>query len=535
MISLRKRILKSMMVLTTLILLLTLFLTSFIAYTNFTSYIQNQNEITTNYYANTLKISNDNILNSDILLNEDKRITVINRDGDVIYDNKVELSKLKNHKDRPEVIGAFKTGTGKSKRFSSTLAKQTIYYAQLSNNYVIRTSVTTDTILTYFTDKYVLLFVLLFGVIVICNIFANKLSKRIVNQISDYEEISPYVTTINKQQKKMENQSLEMESNLKTLKVITDNMIEGLLVIDEENHIASMNKSIENIFKVNKENYIGKNIIELFRNYDFYSSVSGNDNDSLNVNIGNKYYNIVLNTVIFEEVFIGKVILFIDITKQEKVSKIRREFSANVSHELKTPLSSILGYSELIESGLADLEKQKEFISKIKIEAINMNELIDDIIFISNLDEKESIELKLENIEEIVKKIIERFSSNIEKLNLKININIQTTEFNVNYRLFYEIMYNLIDNAIKYNEINGEIKIEVTDQLKIAVSNTGEVISQIDIERIFERFYRIEKSRNKESGGSGLGLAIVKHSVLAHNGEIKVTSNNGYTTFEIII
>ncbi len=531
MISLRKRIYRYMILLTGVISLAIISTISYVAYNNFTSYVREENKADVAYYVNNLIITDNVIYNIDILEEAKNRITIINNDGVVIYDNYADISEMDNHQNRPEIKGATTSEYGESKRYSDTISKVT-HYSSLKNSdgYTIRVAVTTSTILSMFLDEMLLFIILIVLIIAFCNLLAYILSKRIVKSISNYEEINPLITTIDKKNAKIENQTYEIESNLKTMKAITDNMVEGLLIIDSNNMIISLNKKIRKIFNISKSDYLNKNVSEFLHDFNFTDNISSDS--SIKLELNNSYYNVVTNNVTVDGTYIGKVVLFIDVTKEEKVLKIRREFSSNVSHELKTPLAAILGYSELIENNLIKKDKQEEFISKIKVEAANMSELIDDILLISNLDEKQGeLNFKDENINEIIHSAISRLKYKIEEKHLEVVLDLKTATHQVNYRLFYEIVYNLIDNAIKYNYDNGIIKISTSENLMLKVANSGTKIEGEEQKRIFERFYRIEKSRNRSTGGTGLGLAIVKHAVLTHNGEIKVLSDENQTEF----
>lgn len=524
-----------MLILTFVISVLITVVTSYITYNSFTDYVENENRQSAIYYASELIVQNDLVLNDEILKNESKRVTVINKSGKVIYDNSVEIKTLDNHSNRPEIIQAKKERFGESRRFSNTLSKETYYYAiEVNNGYVIRSSITTDTVISIYAQKYFIYFITIVIVFIICNIFAYMLSKRIAKSIDEYEEVSPYLSKIESQKIEIAHKDSEMESKLRTMKLITDNMVEGLAIIDNDNNLISINKKLRNILEIN-DNVEHKNILEIFRNYDLYEILLNNLDSQRTVKIDNMYYNVVTNKIIVDSVFIGKIILFIDTTKKEKANIIRKEFSANVSHELKTPLSSILGYSELLENELVDISKQKDFLAKIKTEALNMDDLINDILFLSNLDELDKeLEMKEESVSEIINVIIERLRPLISDKNLVVNLDVKCSVLTVNYRLMYEAIYNLVENAIKYNYENGYINI-VVNESELIIENSGETIAMDQQDRIFERFYRIEKSRNRSMGGYGLGLAIVKHAILLQGGSINVKSSNNVTVFTVRI
>ncbi len=530
MINLRKRIFLYIIFLASVVAIAIVTYHTYVSYNLYINHIKNHTMDRSDYYSNALIIENDEIINKEILTGEKSRVTVLKENGDVIFDNKLSVEDLDNQLDRPEIKLAIENSFGESKRFSKEVQSETYYYAAVTDdNYIIRTSITSDTILVAFFDSFWISFLVILALFIFCYIFARYVSKRIVTSLTMYEEIRPLIN-------KIKDQSSLIEGNLLTMKTITDNMVEGLLIIDSNNKIISLNKRITKIFKIRRSDYINRSLRDLFEKSQVFKNISDAEKGNSRVEIDNRYYKLVVDKVILDGKYIGKIVIFIDITKEEKVSKIRRDFTSNVSHELKTPLSIILGYTELIENDLVDENRKSEFISKIKVEASSMTSLIDDILTISNLEEiNHSIEIKRENISEIISEIIARLNYKIKEKNLTVELKLMTTFHNVNYRLIYEALFNLIDNAIKYNKEGGHIIIITENDLDITISNTGYKISKEHQARIFERFYRIDKSRSKNTRGFGLGLSIVKHAVLAHNGTVSVTSNNNFTTFLVSI
>lgn len=510
---------------------------------------------TTITLADTLKYTDDPIYYLDNLYDNKNnyRISVIDKSGTVIYDNYEDQLLLDNHSDRPEVQDAFNTGYGESLRFSNTLGEKTYYYATaINDNYVLRLSKTTNALFSIFKSSFPIIGICIFLSLLLSHYISLKLVKRVVepinkidlqnNNINAYDELSPLINTIKKQRIEINNQISILESRTSAIKTIVENMNEGIILIDNDEKILLKNSSISKMFNA-KDSYIDKDLIELTRDLTLQNAVklalTGNQTD-LTIEIDNKVIQVLINPVLFNNEINGAVLLFIDISKKANNEKMRREFSANVSHELKTPLTTILGLSELIYNDMVDKDDYKKFGEKIKNESQRLLVLIENIIKVSQLDEKSfSNTFEHLNISFIINDVVKTLEPHIEEKNIKLNIATNGELIHGNKHLIHELIFNLIENAIKYNKVNGEIFVSTEYQdnhVKIIVKDTGVGIDEKYQDRVFERFYRVDKSRNKKTGGSGLGLSIVKHIVDNHDGNITLESKPEIgSTFTVII
>lgn len=470
------------------------------------------------------------------------RINVIEKNGEVIYDSTGKV--LKNHADREEVINALKNGEGFSKRLSNTLGEENYYYAvRLNDGNVLRLSQTTRSIWLIFKSVIPIVSEVLLVAVVLSYLLASILTGRIVAPINNvdlggkisvpYDELSPFAKAISNQRNEIEKHIDELNERTQTIETIMDSMREGIIIVDDKALILSVNKSATEIFGI--KNAVGKSIFEEFRDIEIIQKV----NDALNkirgeLDIENegRSYRVLFSPVENR----GFIMLFLDITEKANVEKLRREFSANVSHELKTPLTTIYGNVEMLNNKIVKQGDEKVFYDKIQNEASRLINLIEDIIKISNLDEVGSIEKTAENvyIKNMVDEIILGLEQNISEKNITVEIDISDNEIvKVNQTHIYELLFNLIENAVKYNKSNGEIFIKTQsdeENIKISVQDTGIGIPKEEQNRVFERFYRVDKSRSKATGGSGLGLAIVKHIVMIYNGEIELKSEENQGT-----
>ncbi len=503
-------------------------------------------------------IMNSELDNFEYLKNnyQRERITLIDANGNVLFDNYTDISTLENHKDRPEVIGAINNTSGESKRYSDTLSKSTYNYAiKLNSGEVLRVSIITSTVLDVLISNLYLIVLIFLFILLITNIFAYRITRKIIDPLYEinfensnvpvYPELEPYINKIFEQKKELYDKLENIKYQNNAITTITENMKEGIILLDEFNEILTYNGSICDIFEIDKK-YIGENIIKIFRHNDLIYGLKHLEETGTHfVYERNEiYYQVIISPVFRNNEIKGAVILFVDITQKEQSDRFRREFSANVSHELKTPLMSILGYSELIENGLVRENDMPTFIGKIRNEAKTMSSLVEDILLISQLDENvyKNSEIKTfekENIKELVIDVVESLRGFAKEKNIEISINCQDIYHRINKKLFSELVKNLVFNAIAYNVEDGNVNIEAfieKEKLHLIVKDTGIGIEKKHQSRIFERFYRVEKSRDKRSGGTGLGLSIVKNVVLYHNGEIKLNSEvKKGSTFEVII
>ncbi len=496
-------------------------------------------------------------------LNVDERVTLIDPEGNVIFDNYANTEVLENHGERPEVVSANDFGIGEAKRYSQTVAEETYYYAiKLKSGDVLRVSIKTNTIYNILVENSaiilftVILFLLLsnFLAINITNIIVEPF-KKIDFENNDqiyYEELTPYINKIKEQKEELTQQIIDVKYQNNTITAILTNMQEGVILVDERNTILTYNDSVEKILCVENEDYEGRNILALFRNTELVSALKHLDEESTHSFTFEKdesLYMVSISPVYRNNKIKGAVILFVDITKKSQLEKFRREFSANVSHELKTPIMSIRGYAELIESGIAKEEDKDRFIHKIKTEADNMTSLIEDLFLISELDESVSNSdnsvgsFSEENITEIVYDVVEKLKEFTLPKNIEIITSCEEIKYSVNKRLFTLVVRNLVYNAIAYNVDNGKIYVDLNNiesidgkTFELSVRDTGIGIDADKLNRVFERFYRVEKSRNKRNGGTGLGLSIVKNATMYHGGVVTVESEFGVgTTFKVVI
>ncbi len=553
----RKKINLYMFIIAICSILLITFSITFIFYNTHKNQVQDNLEAETKFYKVVLA-NNDDIIG---YLNEldfdsiEERITIVDVSGIVLFDNKVnDVSGMENHKDRPEVKDAILHGYGENSRKSTTISKLTYYYAvKLDEDTVLRVSVTADSIYSIVLKSMpaIIVAITLISIVsyFLARILANVLVKPI-NKINfleeeycEYEEVSPLINTIKSQKKNMKKQMLEIEERSNTIFSILSSMQEGLIVVDKKKKIVSINNSA--LKMLNKENIDYKNLYfnEFIRDIDLLKALDTSfegERLTLHYEKLSMVFQVHLNPVYTNKEIVGIVILFVDITRKASVEKIRREFTANVSHELKTPLTTILGFSEMISSGMILEEDIKKFNQKIKVEATNLLELIEDILLISELDEQKSDDLFVNvNLKTIVYEVVDRLRLIAKNKNVEIDIFAVDIVKKVNERMVVEAIYNLVENAIKYNVIGGKISIRLfhnDEKAILEVKDTGIGISKKYIGRIFERFYCVDKSRSKKTGGTGLGLSIVKNIINYHNGLVDVESEEGVgSTFRVII
>ena len=465
------------------------------------------------------------------------RVTWIDTDGTVLFDTQVDQTTMENHADREEIQEAFASGSGSSVRTSSTLTEQTFYEAQrLADGTVLRISTSQES--AWFLMIGMLWPIILIAVLAIglSAILARRMARKIVEPLNTldleqplkndvYEEISPLLHRIHRQHNQITAQMEELRRKTDEFEQITGNMQEGLVLLSHEGTILSINPTAKRLFDA-QDDCIGKNFLMIDRSSAMRTAI----NDALDkgrgyarANRNGRDYQFDLSRIESDGVVIGAVVLVFDITERLNAEQLRREFSANVSHELKTPLQGIIGSAELMENGLVKPEDTPRFVGHIRKEASRLVNLIEDIIRLSQLDE--GVELPVEQVDMLqlsqdVKAILE--SSATDK---QVAITVSGEGFVVEgvRRLLHEMVYNLCDNAIKYNIPGGSVSIHV-GQKKLTVRDTGIGIPAEHQGRIFERFYRVDKSHSKASGGTGLGLSIVKHAVAYHKASLRLES-----------
>jgi two-component system phosphate regulon sensor histidine kinase PhoR len=496
-------------------------------------------------------INKDGLQFIDQLDDSDYRITIINETGDVIYDNiDNDINTMDNHLDREEVIQAFSEGYGSSIRQSSTLMERYIYTAiLLSDGNVVRLASTYPSVYHFLTLIAQPFLVIILLIILVSLYIAYKLANRIVKPLNDidtdmpdqvpYNEIRPIMEKLSAQKKMIEHDRETLRRRRQEFETITANINEGLLLLNDEMTVIEINKSAQSILETD-EDLIGRNISEI----GYYEKLSSLFEDALlghrsskKIKIGDRRFDVEVSPVEMDKEVIGIVLFLFDDSFKEANEVIRKEFASNVSHELKTPLQTISGYSELLKNGFVREEDQEEFADKIYLESQRMMKLIEDVIKLSHLDNDE-LQIRKERIDldELCRNAVET----IRKDQIKdIDIIYQGKEAMVygNRELIESIIFNLCENAVRYNVKNGKVYVTVScreDSSVLEVKDTGIGIDRKDHERIFERFYRVDKGRSKNTGGTGLGLSIVKHACILNDARIELESKPGKgSTFRV--
>lgn len=482
------------------------------------------------------------------------RITLISDNGTVLYDNSANQDVLENHSGREEFILAQKNGMGESYRYSETNAELTYYYAVRLDDYsVIRVSGTHYTVYSLFIKVIPQIVAAVAVALFLSLLLASKLSKSIVKPINEldlehpdeftaYDEIAPLLTKIKLLTKQVDDQLLELKSKKQEFNAITENMSEGFLIVDRNTDVISSNAAASRLFGVGQVE-INKSVLKINRSTQFTEAVEGAIIGKRSEHImpfNGRVYQILANPVFDDNgTVLAAILVILDITDREKADKMRREFTANVSHELKTPLTSISGFAEIMMNGVAQKRDMQHFAGNIYNEAQRLIALVGDIIKLSRLDEN-SIPIEKEDINllEIVKSVIERLRPQAEKAGIKFTLSGNEHHISGVPQIIDEMIYNIVDNAIKYNLPNGKVDIAIkkeNDGIKVSVSDTGIGIPYADQQRVFERFYRVDKSHSKAIGGTGLGLSIVKHGAVFHNAQVKLDSIPGKGTTVTVI
>ena len=475
------------------------------------------------------------------------RFTLVSKDGLVLYDSKVTASEMENHLEREEILEAFETGSGSSARYSSTLTEQTFYEAiRLENGNVLRVSISQVTVGALILGMLPAICAIVLISAVVALVLSHKMSKSIVKPLEKldlenpaenetYEELAPILSKLNKQHKQITRQMQELRRKSDEFEQITASMNEGLILLDEKSVILSINSAAKRLFAVD-ETAVGRDFLAVDRNTEMSRAIKkafdGKNSEFREERNGNEYQ-FIINRTESNGKTVGVVILFFDVTESAFLERNRKEFTANVSHELKTPLQSIIGSAELLENDLVKPEDTKRFIGNIKNEAARLVSLINDIIRLSQLDEDSEPATESVDLYEVVKEAAEVLTVSAAQKQVELRIDGEPCVMNGVRRYLYEIIYNLCDNAIRYNKVGGKVLVELKKQDKnivLSVSDTGIGIPQEHQNRIFERFYRVDKSHSKETGGTGLGLSIVKHAVAFHSGVIKLESKVGEGT-----
>ena len=476
------------------------------------------------------------------------RITYIDQDGTVLFDNEADVSEMKNHSDRTEFQKAEKYGAGESSRYSDTLSEKTIYYAlRLKDGTVLRVSGTQDSVLALVENLIFPLCGLLCLMLILSGIMASAISKRIVKPINEldlespeenriYEELSPLLSKIHRQNREIQNQLELAKQQQEEFALITENMREGLIVIDKYTMILSANSSAWNLFHMDRVCQ-GESVYCLDREEEFRHAIEqvlSGEHTELVLKLNGSDIQLIANPVIRDKKTEGAVVLLVNVTEKLERESLRREFSANVSHELKTPLTSISGFAEIMQGGLVKNEDIPKFAGRIYKESQRLLQLVEDVIQISQLDEeKTSYVWEPVDVYQVCKNAFESLKEKAKRLNVHLYICGERMKMEAVRTLLEEAIYNVCDNAIKYNRNDGSVSVFLTQtaqEIQIVVKDTGVGIPKEDQDRVFERFYRVDKSHSKEIGGTGLGLSIVKHAVGALKGSVILRSEEGNGT-----
>lgn len=473
---------------------------------------------------------------------KDYRVTWIGTDGKVLYDSISEADEMENHFEREEVKEALSEGYGASSRYSSTLTQRYLYGAKrLPDGTVIRLSVTQNSLLILTLGMLQPIMIIFVIAIILSAFLASRLSKKIVKPLNElnldkpldnngYDELSPLLRRIDTQQKEISRQSEELKQRQNELEVMTSAMSEGIILLNNRGTVLSINKAAAKLFGTDCF-CIGEDIVSINRSLELaqlLNRAKNGEHSERVVELGCGRYQMMASPVISNNIVSGIVLLILDVTEKEKAEQLRREFTANVSHELKTPLHTISGSAELLANGMVKPEDIPIFLKRIYSETQRMIQLVEDIIRLSHLDEgAEDMKWDMVDLYAIAEETINSLADEAESNGIKFELYGETVLINGIRQLLQEIIYNLCDNAIKYNCRGGSVSVGVKNENEFAVltiTDTGIGIPAEHQERIFERFYRVDKSHSKEIGGTGLGLSIVKHAAKLHNAEIELHS-----------
>ena len=481
------------------------------------------------------------------------RLSLIAKDGSVLYDTAADAESLENHGDREEIKQALESGEGESIRYSSTLLQKTIYCAKcLDDGRVLRISVSRATVGAIAMGMLSPIIAVGVGALILSGVLASRLAKRIVEPLNkldlehpldndSYEELSPLLSRINKQRAQIAEQLAELRHRTDEFEQVTGNMKEGLVLIDTNENVLSINSAARNIFSA-AEDCIGKSFLTVDRSRDLNAAIHSafeHGHSEIHSDKNGRTYQFDISRIDSDGSAFGAVILLFDITDSESAEKLRREFTANVSHELKTPLQGIIGSAELIESGMVKTADMPRFVGHIREEAQRLVSLVNDIIRLSQLDEGDSLPTERVDLLAVAEEAAADLSETAKASNISLLAEGESVFVFGIKRLLYEVIYNLGENAVKYNVENGNVLISVAKEENSAVltvKDSGIGIAPEHQSRIFERFYRVDKSHSKASGGTGLGLSIVKHAVQRHGGKIELESEPGKgTTIRVIL
>lgn len=480
---------------------------------------------------------------------DDYRVTLIDSDGSVEFDSAADSAQMENHLERKEIKDALKNGEGQATRYSSTLMERQLYSAKrLSDGRVLRLSCSQYTWWTLFVGMLEPVVAVFFAAVGLSLFLAFRLSKRIVEPLNKmdfdgenppegyYEELSPLVSRMESQKEELKYKEAELKRRKDEFNAATKKMTEGLVLLNEKGKILSINDSASKLLSISSY-CVGKDILLLnnsFEMQELIGKAKEGRHCELIVPLDDADYEVTASPVMTDGKVTAIALLIVDITEREKAEQMRREFTANVSHELKTPLQTISGCAELMQNGLIKPEDVEKFGERIYSESKRMITLVEDIIGLSRLDDG-TVDTNKEpvNVKETVSTVIDILKDSAQRKNVTVSLSGDDVTINTVKRLLSEVVYNLCDNAVKYNKDGGRVDITIKEQpdfVSVTVADTGIGIPGSAINRVFERFYRVDKSHSKEVGGTGLGLSIVKHAVKLLGGDVSLESKENKGT-----
>ena len=550
----KKRIFRSMNLVVLFVLLITMVLFSAVQYQQNLGRMKTEVRYESAYIEEAYELLGLPYLDRLERGNEESRVTLIDSDGAVLYDSMKDYVEFENHQNRKEFRDALDQGSGESIRHSASLDEETYYYAvRLSDGNVLRVSSTTDSVLLTMRNSIPMLLIIGLLSFLLSFVLAKRQSESLMEPIVSldlespapklpYEELAPLLARIQEQRQQIESAVLEEQSRQQEFHAITSNMREGLVMINTESRVLFINRACMKLFDCKPELCVGEHLHTVSRIQDFLdvasSALAGKGSECVFPYV-NHMYQVYANPVFSEEqpdnlAIVGAVLLIMDVTEAQRAQQVRRDFVANVSHELKTPLMTISGYAEIIKNNIARPEDIPVFSGRIYQEAKRLTTLVQDIIKLSELDEEGMERTRtVVDLKTLAEDILDYLKPEIDKK--PIAVHVQGDSFYVFgiQNILEEMVYNLCDNAIKYNRVAGSLVLTFAkepDGHSLTVEDTGIGIDAAEQERIFERFYRVDKSRSRESGGTGLGLSIVKHAAILHHAQIFVESTPGTGT-----
>jgi two-component system phosphate regulon sensor histidine kinase PhoR len=551
----KQTILQNMIILTVIAVLASAVFTTAAVYTVFNNKLREELENSADFVTDLLEAGYDleELLRSDAVANSATRITLIAEDGEVLFDNHADIREMENHLHREEVQEALEEGSSQTVRRSRTIGTRTLYYAvRLNSGQILRFAVTTESIVYTLYRLLTLIGIMLVAVITATFLLGEKMAEGIIYPLNNldldnplnnevYGEITPLLTRIHRQNLAIEQQIQQLQAQQDDFIALTNNMAEGLIVVDKTGRIVTVNISALNLFgESNNSNtsFIGKNLLVLSRDIHLNQAVEealkGEKAEDV-ITVNEKSYQVFADPIFEGSAVRGALVLLIDISSKYAVEQMRKEFAGNVSHELKTPLTAISSYAELIKDGIARPEDIPEFAAHIYAETQRMIALVDDILKLSRLDEKVDLgPTQSINLLALAGQAEQALRPLADNRQVEVKVSGRPLTVAGNEAILFEMVYNLIDNAIKYSNTGGHVDVKVLEQdgaVLLQVADQGIGIPKQHQGRVFERFYRVDKSHSKKTGGTGLGLSIVKHAALYHNAEVSLESeeNKGTT------